>query len=120
MRKLLEFEPRWIERQGERIGIAFLCPCCRNAVLTAYWNTPPFIAGDSEDAQLGLVTKLMQNWGPAYVGFINRNGYDIVPCKRGYNWTLTGDNFETMTLTPSIDASAASHWHGSVINGEIV
>ena len=34
-------------------------------------------------------------------------------------WTKTGDTFDTMTLTPSIDTSAAGHWHGFITNGEI-
>lgn len=34
-------------------------------------------------------------------------------------WNRTGDNYETMTLSPSIDASASGHWHGFISNGEI-
>ena len=28
-------------------------------------------------------------------------------------------NFATMTITPSIDASASGNWHGFIVNGEI-
>ena len=28
--------------------------------------------------------------------------------------------FETMTVTPSLDGSAAGNWHGFITNGEIV
>lgn len=34
-------------------------------------------------------------------------------------WSRTGDTFETLTLAPSIDASAAGHWHGFITNGEV-
>lgn len=34
-------------------------------------------------------------------------------------WTRSGDTFDTLTLTPSIDASDHGHWHGSIQNGEI-
>jgi hypothetical protein len=35
-------------------------------------------------------------------------------------WTRTdGDSFETLSLSPSIDASAHGHWHGFIKNGEI-
>lgn len=34
-------------------------------------------------------------------------------------WQRTGDTFETLSLTPSIDASAHGHWHGFITNGEI-
>lgn len=34
-------------------------------------------------------------------------------------WQRTGDTFETLTLTPSIDASEHGHWHGFIRNGEV-
>ena len=34
-------------------------------------------------------------------------------------WKRTGENFETLTLTPSVDASAEGHWHGFITNGNI-
>lgn len=35
-------------------------------------------------------------------------------------WNFTGNDFETITVTPSIDASASGNWHGFITNGEIV
>lgn len=32
----------------------------------------------------------------------------------------TGETFETLTLSPSVDASKSGHWHGHVTNGEIM
>jgi len=34
-------------------------------------------------------------------------------------WHREGDTYETLTLSPSIDASAAGHWHGYITNGAI-
>ncbi len=36
-------------------------------------------------------------------------------------WTRSGDTFETLTLTPSVDAAShgVGHWHGFITNGEI-
>ena len=34
-------------------------------------------------------------------------------------WTRNGDTFENLSLSPSVDASAAGHWHGFVQNGNI-
>ncbi len=36
-------------------------------------------------------------------------------------WQRTGDTFETLTLTPSVDAAShgVGHWHGFITNGEI-
>ena len=35
-------------------------------------------------------------------------------------WTRIGDDFENLTIKPSIDGSGSGHWHGHVTNGEIV
>lgn len=35
-------------------------------------------------------------------------------------WTRTGNTFETLTLTPSIDARNSGHFHGFITAGEIV
>ncbi len=42
------------------------------------------------------------------------------PAKDRLLWQRAGDTFETLTLTPSIDASKFGHWHGHVTNGEII
>lgn len=34
-------------------------------------------------------------------------------------WKRSGESFENMTLTPSIDASECGHWHGHITNGQI-
>lgn len=40
----------------------------------------------------------------------------------GHNWQRTGDAFETLTLTPSIQRADQNgcRWHGFITNGEIV
>jgi hypothetical protein len=38
----------------------------------------------------------------------------------GIVWARTGDTFETLTLSPSVDASrAGGHWHGFISAGAI-
>ncbi len=45
----------------------------------------------------------------------------VILCKPEMAWTFqSGADFATMTVTPSLDASAAGHWHGHVTSGEIV
>ena len=34
-------------------------------------------------------------------------------------WQRTGESFDVLTLTPSIDASNHGHWHGTIFNGEV-
>jgi hypothetical protein len=40
---------------------------------------------------------------------------------RQYNlrWQRSGETFETLSISPSIDASGIGHWHGFITNGEI-
>jgi hypothetical protein len=42
--------------------------------------------------------------------------FDVPP---GTLWQRTGDTFNSISLSPSIDASKAGHWHGYITNGEI-
>lgn len=35
-------------------------------------------------------------------------------------WKFEGNDFETLTVTPSLDASRSGNWHGFITNGEIV
>jgi hypothetical protein len=34
-------------------------------------------------------------------------------------WNVSSRDFETMTVTPSLDASASGNWHGFITAGEI-
>lgn len=43
----------------------------------------------------------------------------IVGWKEDCVWHYDGSDFETMTVTPSIDASASGNWHGHITNGKI-
>jgi hypothetical protein len=40
----------------------------------------------------------------------------LAPANR---WTRSGAGFDTLTLTPSIDASSTGHWHGLIRDGLI-
>lgn len=42
--------------------------------------------------------------------------FDVPP---GIIWKRTGETFDTLTLTPSINAEAAGHWHGFITNGDV-
>lgn len=35
-------------------------------------------------------------------------------------WKFDGNDFSTLTVTPSINASASGNWHGFITNGEII
>lgn len=44
----------------------------------------------------------------------------IVSGREGHSWAFEGDDFGTLTVTPSIDASASGNWHGHITGGQIV
>jgi hypothetical protein len=50
----------------------------------------------------------------------NFGGVTVVLCKETCAWTISGEDFDTLTVTPSIDASASGHWHGFLTAGQIV
>jgi hypothetical protein len=97
--KLAELDPRWIHPNV----FAFLCPCCRK------WMLPCKNAEMSSQAQFDLYEKVFGDDWPSLV----------VPAKDSFCWTMNGTNFDGMTVTPSIDASASGHWHGHITDGEI-
>jgi hypothetical protein len=41
-----------------------------------------------------------------------------VPVGAG-GWQASGETFDTLTLTPSVDVGGFGHWHGFITNGEI-
>jgi hypothetical protein len=115
--KLTELEPRWYGVPGRRgLGLTFRCPGCRKQRLGVPFANP----------RDGLAPSPQQPGGPL--------------------WQRTGDTFETLTLSPSIDASVVrresfhagpegdaafaeanrpctaggqQHWHGFVQGGEV-
>lgn len=46
-------------------------------------------------------------------------GKIVVQTKEEMAWNFTGNDFTTLTVTPSIDASASGNWHGFITQGEI-
>mgnify|MGYP006921811288 CR=1 FL=1 len=94
--KLVELNPRWSvdadiiigdrvvhdpERHG--MGLSFDCPCC---------------VGTSRATRLAVFF---------------RNPIDGKVASDDYKnlWLRTGDSFDTLTLSPSVDASGHGHWH---------
>lgn len=94
--RLTELDPRWLGFDGERLGLSFECPHCRTQRLAvAFHHRGHELIDDAHIRAAG--------------GGIG-----------DHIWVLeASSDFETMTLTPSIDASASGHWHGFITNGEI-
>lgn len=95
--KLSELEPRWISETR----FAFKCPHCKLIFLTCQ-TEPTDMSKQCAENEAAL-------------------GEDAVyaPCNPASKWTVDGRDFDSIHVRPSIDASAAGHWHGFISNGEI-
>lgn len=95
--KLIDLEPRWftLTKDGPRVGLTFQCPHCRKE-------------------RLGIVFHHQGHEAIEDV-YIKANAQN----KDRFIWTESGDEFDSVTMMPSIDASASGHWHGYITNGEI-
>ena len=100
--RLTELKPRWaadydiligdhVVHDENRVGMAltFECPHCRTTRLGVFFRNPVDGKAHSDD-------------------------YD-----NAHLWMRTGDTFETLSLSPSIDASASGHWHGYITGGDV-
>lgn len=108
--RLSSLDPHWLDKDGTRMGIVFKCPCCQTVYLSCFCIPTEHIAGDDyHDSQYGLFKTVLPDPLPV-----------VVPCRRGFAWTFNPSDatFETLTITPSLDASASGHWHGFITNGE--
>jgi hypothetical protein len=97
--KLTELNPRWyvLHQGGPRVGMTFDCPHCRIERLgVAFHHAGREIMEDAE---------------------LHTHGHN------GPIWMISGDSdgttFETLSLSPSVDASNTGHWHGFITAGEI-
>jgi len=82
------------------IGITFRCPHCHAGERGEVFYIGIFFANPVDP----------DNWLPR-----------ITPLGKlaEHVWNRTGDTFETLSLTPSVDASKYGHWHGFITNGEV-
>jgi hypothetical protein len=97
--RLSELEPRWytFEKGGPRVGLTFLCPHCLKV-------------------RLGVV---FHHRGHEAIDDVYLRAQHSDP-RATHVWTLEGgEDFNTVTLMPSVDASKIGHWHGYITNGEI-
>ncbi len=92
--RLTDLDPGWFTTTTGRtgMGVTFRCPCKAGC-----------------DQYLGVWFANPVDGGPPAAP-------DIDPKPR---WQRSGDTFELLTLTPSIDVSSSGHWHGFITNGEI-
>lgn len=106
--RLVDLDLRWMVLRdgGDVVGITFRCPHCP--------------VGERGDGTTFL--------GVMFAQLIDRDQLDVdekawptfmaAHPDRKF-WQRTGEAFDALTLTPSVDASQHGHWHGFVTNGAI-
>lgn len=99
--RLTDLDPRWLSPDV----FIFLCPHCRKRWLSCKRVAMPV----REQFELFRIAR-------------ERDGFPnlvMVPMRAECAWNFDGNNFEAMTVTPSIDASPSGDWHGFITNGEV-
>lgn len=102
--RLTELNPRWVSTGGEGVSDAQGNPVPERFAIGLVFNCP-----------CGCKT-------PCFVHF--QNPLDGLPPASGRapTWTRTGEDFEALTLTPSILRSRGceKQWHGWITSGEVI
>lgn len=125
---LADLAPQWWAEPGRHgQGVVFLCPHCRDGYLCVPFANPldggaPWDVGTEQRRPISRLWELLYGdlevsaeKGTLRAGAVLPVGAWCVP--PGCLWTRRGETFETLTLSPSVDASRAGHWHGFVSGG---
>lgn len=104
MRRLVDLEPEWVRRTGRVVGVRFTCPI----------DDGP--GPHREGHQVAVLFANPPDGGPPHP-----DDPDCVGNNSGQRWTRSGATFETLSISPSIDCTAADRhcWHGFVSAGEV-
>jgi hypothetical protein len=100
--RLSELNPKWcaLREGGDAIAISFECPHCRECKLVVFFADPVDTNG-LPGIDLDVTHYIAEHPERPY-------------------WHRTGDTYDTLTLSPSVDVSKHGHWHGFVTNGDII
>lgn len=121
--KLIDLDPRWLTKDGRRVGIIFISP--KNAgrirhdgsVNPIPWRQTCFFEPLSFKEQCPIVWAAMADKADEDHEFGMWQ-----PCAQ-IAWQCAGGaenaSFETLSISPSIDGSKGGFWHGFITNGEI-
>jgi len=115
--RLTDLDPRWLTKDGKRIGFMFLSPTGLSKT-PRRWQTCFFAPtpGKQQRAAIDVAIGEVSNNERAHVQQCNPDcGWTPAP-----PLTVESLTFENMSVTPSLDGSAGGNWHGFITNGAIV
>lgn len=95
----------------------FDCPCCLDKPIKQRARLAVALSNPLDGGEVFPITKQRILWDALVWNVGDETHPVVVP--PGVHWERTGIMFGSMTLRPSVDASAAGHWHGFVSKGVI-
>lgn len=94
--KLTDLQPRWLSPNV----FVFWCPHCQKVLLSC--KNIVLDRGEQDDL-------FERECGDT----------EVVPCNPQSAWKFESNaSFETLSVTPSLDASGSGHWHGFIASGQ--
>lgn len=115
--RLTDLDPRWLLKDGRRVGFVFISPtqdrpARHDGSKSPPWRQSCFPQPTPHDVQRAIFEEMFAD-----------DDFTIQGCNPACGWKIEGGienaTFETMTVTPSLDGSAGGLWHGFITNGEI-
>jgi hypothetical protein len=106
--KLVDQKPQWLTYEGRRIGFVFVSPIDPTYYqAVVFEQTPRQVQAALCEAMFGIP-------------------YRVQFARPDFAWTcvshadLEQADFDTLTVSPSVDGSAGGLWHGWIRDGQIV
>lgn len=100
--RLVDLDPRWVDNGGDDVTDGADKPVPLRKGVALAFNCP---CGCKDDVAIHITNPL--DGGPKLM-------HDGFP-----TWERTGEDFESLTLRPSILRMGGCGWHGFITNGEI-
>jgi hypothetical protein len=108
--RLTDLSPHWIALFGWSaesqfyVGVSFLCPHC-----------DPSAPEHGANRRRRLAVMFHPPIDPD-----NWLARILAPVSEGKHQRVSGETFDTLTLSPSIGFDHIGHWHGHIVNGAIL
>lgn len=116
---LVSLKPKWMRKNGVAVAMIFMCPRCvvgkcvskKVTWLTCMFDNVP------HSEQRVLIQRAIDD-SPNDFNGVREN--DVVGCVEKVVWKRNCKVFERISITPSLHAGLAGHWHGHITDGKII